>query len=209
MDDWVLAILLIAVGALFNLRGYVSMRLVFALWGALAGFGLGAGAVAAITGDGFLATTLAWLVGGVTAIVVAALAYLFYAVSVLMAMSAIGYVLGATLITALGVQWQWLIALVGIAAGIALAIVALRFDLPSVLLIILTAAAGAAAVIAGVMLLVGTLDADALSRATVTERLDDSFLWWLGYAALAVVGVVVQTVELHRLGAQRVEAWSN
>lgn len=209
MNDWVLAILLIAVGALFNLRGYVSMRLVFALWGALAGFGLGAGAVAAITGDGFLATTLAWLVGGVTAIVVAALAYLFYAVSVLMAMSAIGYVLGATLITALGVQWQWLIALVGIAAGIALAIVALRFDLPSVLLIILTAAAGAAAVIAGVMLLVGTLDADALSRATVTERLDDSFLWWLGYAALAVVGVVVQTVELHRLGAQRVEAWSN
>jgi Domain of unknown function (DUF4203) len=208
MDDWVLAILLIAVGALFNLRGYVSMRLVFALWGALAGFGLGAGAVAAITGDGFLATTLAWLVGGVTAIVVAALAYLFYAVSVLMAMSVIGYVLGATLITALGVQWQWLIALVGIAAGIALAILALRFDLPSTLLIILTAAAGAAAVIAGIMLLVGTLDADALSRATVTERLDDSFLWWLGYAALAVVGIVVQTVELHRLGAQRVEAWS-
>ena len=43
MDDWVLAILLIAVGALLNLRGYVGMRVVFALWGALAGFGLGAG----------------------------------------------------------------------------------------------------------------------------------------------------------------------
>ena len=208
MDDWVLAILLIGVGALFNLRGYVGMRFVFAMWGLLAGFGLGAGAVAAITGDGFLATGLAWVVGGVTAIVVAALAYLFYAVSVLMAMSAIGYVLGATLITALGVQWQWLIALVGIAAGIALALVALRFDLPSVLLIVLTATAGAAAVIAGIMLLGGTLDADSLSRATVTERLDDSVLWWLGYAALAVVGIVAQTAELHRIGAQRVEAWS-
>lgn len=207
MADWVLALLLIAVGALFALQGYVGMRFVFALWGGLAGFTLGAGAVVAITGDGFLSTTASWIAGIVVGIILAALSYLFYAVAVVLAMGAIGYTLGATLMVALGVEWEWVIAFAGIAVGVLLAIAALRFDLPSVLLIVLTATAGAAAVVGGVMLLVGTLETDELSRATVTERLDDSLLWWIAYAAIALVGIVVQTVGVQRMHAAQREAW--
>ncbi|HSJ45130.1 MAG TPA: hypothetical protein VK923_10670 [Euzebyales bacterium] len=52
---------------------------------------VGAGLTASLTGEGFLATVLGWLVGLVVAALFGVLAYLYYEVSVLIAMSAIGF----------------------------------------------------------------------------------------------------------------------
>mgnify|MGYP006199470863 CR=1 FL=1 len=114
MGDVVLGILAVLIGLLFCFRGYLAMRLVIPVWGAFAGFMLGAGLVASFADEGFLASALGWLVGAGVAVLFALLAYLYYEVSVLLAMAAIGFAIGTSVMVALGVTWSWLIVLVGV-----------------------------------------------------------------------------------------------
>jgi len=62
----------------------------------------------------------------------------------------------------------------------------------ALLLISLTALAGAATTVAGIMLLTGALTADDLGSQAVIARIEDSARWWVLYALLAVAGVVLQ-----------------
>ncbi len=86
------------------------------------------------------------------------IAYLYYEVAVIIGMMAIGFVLGTSLLVALGVTWSWLIVLGGVVLAVVLAFVAIAGDLPMVLLTVLTALAGASTIVSGLMLLVGTID---------------------------------------------------
>jgi hypothetical protein len=192
MRDVLLGLLAIAIGALFCFRGYLTMRLVIPVWGAFAGFLLGAGLVDGITRDGFLVGALAWLVGFAVAVLFGLIAYLYYEVSVVLAMAAVGFVVGSSVMVALDVRWSWAVVLVGVVVGVALAVLAIVGDLPMLLLTVLTALAGAATAVAGLMLLTGSLTADDLDSTAVVSRIDDSAGWWLLYVLLAVVGVVVQ-----------------
>ncbi|NIH69008.1 TM7S3/TM198-like domain-containing protein [Modestobacter marinus] len=188
MRDVLLGLLAIAVGGLFCFRGYLTMRLVIPVWGAFAGFLLGAGLVGRWSGDGFLSGALAWSVGLAVAAVFGLLAYAYYEVSVVLAMAAVGFVLGASLMVGLDVRWSWAVVLGGVLAGLALAVLAVVGRLPMLLLTVLTALAGSATIVAGVMLLTGALTADDLDSTAVVSRIEDSAGWWVLY----VVGVVVQ-----------------
>ncbi|HLZ37894.1 MAG TPA: DUF4203 domain-containing protein [Mycobacteriales bacterium] len=192
MRDVLLGLLAIAIGALFCFRGYLTMRLVIPAWGAFTGFLLGAGIVDGLTGDGFLVGVLPWLVGFAVAVVFGLIAYLYYEVSVVLAMAAVGFVLGSSLMVALNVRWSWVVVLAGVLAGVALAVLAIVGDLPMLLLTVLTALAGAGTTVAGIMLLTGSLTADDLDSAAVVSRIDDSTGWWLLYILLAAVGIVLQ-----------------
>lgn len=156
------------------------------------GFSVGAGAVAALTGDDLLAEAAAWIVGGLVAVAFAALAYLYFEVSVAVAMAGVGFMLGSSLMVALGVQWTWLIILVGVIVALGLGLVAILGELPMIILTILTAMAGAGAMVGGLMLLVGTLDAGDLDQANAPATIGDDAAWWLLYALIAVLGVVAQ-----------------
>jgi len=191
-NDIVLGLLAIAVGALFAARGYLAMRIVIPVWGAFTGFVLGAGAVAGITGDGFLGGVASWLGGLAVGLLFAFIAYAYYAVAVIIGMGAIGFALGSSLMVALNVSWGWAIILAGVVAGTLLALFALVADVPMLLLTLLTATAGATAVVAGAMLLVGTIDTSDLESTSVVDRIQESPGWWLAYVAVAVVGVVLQ-----------------
>lgn len=116
MADALLGFVFVVVGVAFCFRGYLAMRVIIPIWGAFSGFMLGAGLVASLAGEGFLASLLGWLVGLGVAVVFGALAYLYYEISVFIAMSAIGFALGTAAMVALGVRWSWLIVLVGVVA---------------------------------------------------------------------------------------------
>lgn len=191
-QDLVVGLLTIAIGGFFCFRGAVAMRFVIALWGAMAGFMLGAGAFAGIDGSGFLATGLGWVLGLVLALVFGALAYLFYAVAVILAMAAMGFSLGTTLMVALGVTWSWVIVLVGVALGAILAIITLLLNLPLVIMLVFSAFAGASAIVTGFMLLVGRIDADQFTNAAFTEAVHLAPGWYVLYLILAVIGIIVQ-----------------
>lgn len=192
MDDVIVGLLGVLVGAAFCFRGWILMRILLAVWGAFAGFFLGAGLVAAATGDSFLGDVLAWVVGAVVAVLFAVLAYLYYAVSVLLALATSGYLLGATLMVGLGIGWTWLIVLVGVLVGALLAFVAMIGRAPLLLLVLISATAGASALVGGIMFLVGTIDVADLDQATVVDRIDASPWWWLLWLVVAAAGIAVQ-----------------
>jgi hypothetical protein len=208
MSDWVAGLLAIFVGAIFCFRGFIAMRIVIAIWGAMAGFVLGA----SIGSDdgGILSTALSWTLGLVLAVVFAALAYLYYVISIAIAMGSIGFVLGASLIVALGISWSWLIVLSGLALGIALAVIAIVGDLPTILLVLLSAAAGASAIVGGIMLLTGALDTEQITRsAAVTEELNDDWWWYAIWIGLAIGGAVAQIMAAGRMAADMRETWAS
>ena len=199
MRDILLGLAAIAVGGLFCFRGYLTMRIVIPIWGAFAGFLFGAGLVSGISGDGFLSGVLAWLVGAAVGLVFAVLAYTYYEVSVIVAMAAVGFVLGSSILVALNVDWTWAIVLVGVLAGALLAVLAVVANLPMIVLTVLTAIAGAGTLVAGCMLMTGSMNTEDLHQATVIDRIQDAPEWWVLYVIVALAGVVVQ--------ARVVESW--
>ena len=192
MEDVVLGVVAVAVGAVLCFRGYLALRVVIALWGALVGFLLGAGIVAGVTGESFLASAFAWSAGVVLAVVFGLIAYLYYAVSVVIGIGAIGFTLGTTAMVAVGVDWSWVVALVGLAVGAALALVAIAGDLPMLLLTVLSALAGASIVILGLLLIVGVLGRADLAAAQTSASLALAWWWNVLYVVLVVVGIGVQ-----------------
>lgn len=209
MDDVVIGVLAVFAGAVFCFRGYLTMRLVLPIWGAFVGFSLGAGVVAAATGDGFLEGALAFVVGIALGLLFAWLAYAYYAVSVLLSMASIGFLLGASLLVALGVEWNWLVVLGGVLVGALVAIAAIVGNLPMVLLTVLTASGGAAALVGGLMLLFGAIEAADFNRQVVVERIEDSVLWWVLFLVLAVVGIVAQFRAMDAIERDLRAAWAN
>lgn len=208
MSDIVVGIFAILAGLVFCFRGYLAMRIVIPIWGAFAGFTLGAGLVDSFTGDGFLGSVLGWVVGAVLALIFLLLAYFYYEVAVLIAMSAIGFALGSSVMVAIGVTWSWLIVLVGLAVGVLLAVVAIVGDLPMALLAVLTALGGASVAVTGLMLVFGVISVDDFDSASTTQTLGDDWWWYAIYAGLAVAGLIAQFASTARMRASLREAWA-
>jgi hypothetical protein len=208
VEDFVVGVLAVAVGALFCFRGWLAMRIVIPIWGAFAGFVFGAGLIDAGSDERFLRTFLGWIVGIAFALLFAALAYFLYEVAIVLAMGAIGFALGTGLMTALGISWSWLVVLVGVAAGVLLAVAAIFADVPALALVVLGAMAGAVTIVAGLMLLFGSVDTADFGSSAVTERLDDDWWWYALYVILAIAGVIGQIIWAGRIDGTVRDAWA-
>ncbi|MBS1847816.1 MAG: DUF4203 domain-containing protein [Actinobacteria bacterium] len=191
-QDVIIAVLAIVVGAMFCFRGAIAMRMVITLWGAFTGFMIGASVAAGSQGDRFLHTAVGWIAGWICGLVLGALAYLFYEAAVVMAMAAIGFSLGTTIMVAFGVHWSWLVIGVGVAAGLLLAIIAVASDLPLVILAVLSAFGGASVIVAGIMVLTGTIRSGHFTVEKVTRHLEQVWWWDALYLGLAIAGMIVQ-----------------
>jgi hypothetical protein len=200
MEELLVGVVAVVIGGALCFRGYAALRVVIAVWGAFAGFLLGAGVVAGATGEGLLASALAWAVGVVVALSFGLLAYAYYAISVLIGMSAIGFTLGTTGMVALGVTWSWVVVLVGIVVGALLAMLAIAGDLPKLLLALLGAFAGSSIALGGVLLVLGLLDRGDLASTETTAALDLWWGWTVAYVVLALAGLASQ---MRDVGARR------
>jgi Domain of unknown function (DUF4203) len=207
VEDVVFALLVILAGGLFCFYGYLAFRVIIPIWGAVVGFSLGAGLIAAATDEGFLRTGLAWIVAIGLAVLFAVLAYLFYWVAVVLAMGSIGFALGTAVMSALGVDWNWVVVLVGVAAGALLAVLAIVADLPMILLVVLSAFAGASTVTAGIMVLTGAIGTDEFTDDAITAHASDDWWWYVVYLALAGAGVVYQARSMARIRGSMRDSW--
>jgi hypothetical protein len=192
MTDVILGLLAILIGLLFCFAGAGLMRFALALWGALVGFAFGAGLVAGIGGDGLLSTALSWTVGLIAALLFAVLAYLFYAVAVVLAMGGAGFAIGSGIIVAIGIDWSWVAVIVGVVVGVLFAVLAIVADLPLAVLIVASAVGGAAVAVVGLMLVFNSIDAEAIETGGFIDLVREDWWWWLPYAALAVLGLLAQ-----------------
>ncbi|CAM3558684.1 DUF4203 domain-containing protein [Occultella aeris] len=207
MTDVVVGVLALVIGLLLCFRGSGAMRVLLALWGAFIGFGLGAVLVAALADQGYLATAAGWIAAIVLAVVFAALAYFFFAIAIVLAFASMGFVVGQTIASALGVSQPWLLVVVGLVGGIVLGLLAIATNLPELVLIVVSALAGAGVAVAGLLLLFNALDLNTLTDAEL--RIGDQPLWYVGQIVLAVIGIVVQLryARRRRLGSVR-QSWA-
>jgi cytosine/uracil/thiamine/allantoin permease len=61
-----------------------------------------------------------------------------------------------------------------------------------IVLIVLGSIAGAVSVVAGLMLLAGSLNSADFTRAAFTESIKDSWGWYLTLLVLAFLGIIIQ-----------------
>lgn len=185
-------VIAVLVGALLCFRGHVTMRLIISLFGAFVGFLIGAGLVTGVTDSGFGQLALSWLVGIVAAVLFGFLAYLSYQLAVIIGMAGIGFTLGSTLMAAVGTGSQTAAVAVAVGAAIVLAVIAVVTDLPAILLVILTALAGASITVTGIMVIAGPIGLDRLTAEGVGAELSTGWTWFVLYGALALIGALAQ-----------------
>ena len=182
MADILLGILAIVAGGVMLFAGQFVLRLVLPIWGFFAGFAFGAGLFAELANESFLGTALGWVSGFVFAVIFAVLAYLYYAVAVILAMAAFGYVIGAGLIVALGIDWSWVAVLLGVVVGAIFGIVSVVGNMPMIVLAVASSIAGAVSVVAGLMLLVGTLNSADFADGSFSSAVDAGWGWYVAAA---------------------------
>jgi hypothetical protein len=192
VDAVVVGVIAVLIGALLCFRGYVTMRLIISLFGAFVGFLLGAGLVAGVTDSGFGQLAMSWLVGIVGAVIFGVLAYFSYQVAVVIGLAGIGFTIGTSVMAAVGVGSQMATIAVGLVAGALLAVIAVATDLPAVILVVLTALAGASVTVAGVMVIAGAIGLNRLTVDGVSAEMSGGWWWYVLYGGLALLGIVAQ-----------------
>ena len=207
MADILLGILAILAGGAMLFAGQFVLRIVLPIWGFFAGFAFGAGLFAELADERFLGTVLGWVSGFVFALIFAVFAYFYYAVAVVLAMAAFGFAIGSGLVVALGIDWNWVAVLVGVAIGAVLGLVAVFGNMPMIVLAVLSSIAGAVSVVAGLMLLVGSLNSADFTRSGFTDAVDAGWGWYLLLLALALVGIVAQTRQRVTMRRTVRETW--
>jgi hypothetical protein len=170
--------------------GYRFFIALLPLWGLVFGFILGAQAIQAVFGTGFLGTVTSWVVGLIVAVIFAALSYLFYAIAIALFSFSAGYGLGIFLMALIGSGFGFINFLVGVVFGAIVTFVVLRFNLQKWVVIIATSVAGALGM-AGIALfgmrLMPVVDLSLVAR-TLT------FTPWLMLLVVvaSVAGIVIQ-----------------
>ena len=207
MADILLGILAIVAGVAMLFAGQFVLRLVIPIWGFFAGFAFGAGLVAGLADERFLGTVLGWVLGLVFALVFAILAYLSYYVAVTLAMGAFGFAIGSGLVVALGIDWNWVAVLVGLVVGVAVGLVSIFANMPVIVLVVVSSFAGAVGVVAGLMLLVGSLNSSDFTRGDFTDTVENGWAWSLLLLVLAFTGIFIQARQTVVMRRTVREAW--
>jgi len=188
------ALFAIVIGAAFTFWGYRIFLVLLPIWGFFAGLWFGVYATTVLFGGGFLVTTTGLVIGFILGLILAVLSYLFYMVGVAIVAGAIGYALGAGLMTAFGIDSNFLIIIVGLIVGVLALALTLMWNLQKYVIIVLTAVAGANALVLGVLLLFNQVSLDAVQSAgsAIQPVIQQSWFWGLVWLAIAIVGVVYQ-----------------
>jgi len=147
----VMAILLGLIGLAVCFVGLEVFFITLPIWGFVVGFFSGASLIHAWMGGGFFQTTLGIVVGLALGVLFAILAYFFWYFGVVFLCGSVGAMLGNGLSKAIGLDANWWLWIVGLVVGVLFALAALFLAIPVYLVIINTAMAGAAAIIAAVL----------------------------------------------------------
>lgn len=192
MHEIIVGLFAIGIGAIFAFYGYKAMRILFPLWGLVAGYWFGARMVESFTNDSFFATALGIAVGVVCGLVAAVLAYLYYAVAVVVFMGIFGYWLGSGLLIWVGVDPGFLTFITGFALAIVLVLAGIFLDVPKYFLLFLTAFAGAALMISGLLVMGNAAELVVLKEGVVAVMESQNWIWQVLWVVVGITGLAVQ-----------------
>ncbi len=193
LEGLLIGALAVLVGLAFAFVGYRFFLVLLPIWGFIVGFALTANAIAGLLNEGFLVTVLGWIAGFFVGLLFAVLSYFFWYIAVIVLAGTVGYAIGASLLTAIGVDSGFLIFLAGLAVGIVFFVAAIVLAVPKWAIVVLTSIGGAGAIVVGAALAIGRFPVSGLGEGgIVSAAIGDSVLWGLAWLVLAVAGMVVQ-----------------
>jgi hypothetical protein len=185
-------VLAVIIGIMFAFFGYPFFRVLLPVWGFFAGLSLGFQGIMSIMGPGFLSTSMGLIIGFFIGIILAAIAWFAYEFAIYLFGATVGYVLGAGFMMALGFDRGLLTFGVGIAAAVGLTMLFAMTQMPKFLIILLTASAGAMAMLTGLFALFGQVPTLAASLDLTRYMVWGSWFWILIWAFLAGFGMAFQ-----------------
>jgi hypothetical protein len=177
VQDIFIGLLTLVVGVVLCFGGHRFFRFLMVLVGITVGFILGASGVAAITRGQFLDSLWAWIVAIVVGLALGGLAIPFYAAGVAVLGGVVAYLVGSGVMIYLGYGTGTLTQAVGIVAGAIAIVLIYLFRVHRLLVIAVTAASGAGAILAGVLVLLGKLPFDVASATDPTAVFRSTPLW--------------------------------
>lgn len=192
VSDFIVMVIVIVSGLVALFAGFRLFLILLPIWGLIVGFAAGAQVMALILGEGFLGSVLGIVLGIVTGLVFALLSYLWWWIGVIVVVGAAGYALGYAVLPAMGVNADFIAFLIGIGVALVFAFAAVVLRLPRILVIIATSFWGSAAVIAGLLILIGEIQPEDIVNGAVASVVSNSLLWLIVYLVLAVVGALAQ-----------------
>jgi hypothetical protein len=208
IEGIVIGVLGVVLGAAFAFAGIRLFLLLLPLWGLFVGFTVGAGAMATLLGESFLAGALAIVVGVVLGIVFALLSWFYWWGAVIVLAGSLGYSLAQWALVAIGLDSSgWIGIALGISAGAALALVALVINAPKYIAILLTAFSGAAWLSAGVALMLGIIKPDDVQSGSLVAIFTQGWLWIAIWGVVGAAGVIAQLQMTRRWGQELVIAY--
>jgi hypothetical protein len=194
MGSVAVGVIEIGLGLVFCFLGYSAARVVLGLWGAVVGYFAGTLLYMALSqwlGGGWITAVPEWVFSVVLALVLAWFSFAFYAIGVLLSMAAVGWALGQA--TAQGLHLPaWLTLALSLVLAAGLVMVGWTMNLPRFLLILITAVSGAAGVIDGIQVILGTRMPWA-DEGFWRLQTNTAVLWGAGYLALMLAGLFFQT----------------
>lgn len=177
-------------GLVLCFGGYRFFLILLPIWGFFFGLVFGAQSMQMLFGTGFLAEVTSWVVGFVVGAVFAVLSYFFYLAAVALIAGALGYTLAAGLLLAIGLDMGFLVWVIGVVAGIALAAATIIFNLQKWVIIIATSLLGAGVIFGAFVILFAPHAA--LLENPIRVALSQSPLLLITAIVVAVFGVFVQ-----------------
>ena len=185
LEAIVIGLLAIGIGLAWAFYGLKLFTILLPIWAFF--FGLIAGAqwsVDVFGESGVFTTVLSWGIGLIFGLVLAAIAFFWYYAAIVIAGGAVGYFLGVGVLEWIGFSDNGLIAVLGgLILGAIFAIGTFLLGVPVLLVMVFSAFSGAAAVINGVLILLGQIKLD-----TITDGIFGSLF------AQGIVGTVAWLV---------------
>ncbi|KPK11024.1 MAG: hypothetical protein AMJ56_06865 [Anaerolineae bacterium SG8_19] len=179
-------------GLVVAFGGYRLFLFLLPVWGFFAGFLLGAQTIDFLFNTGLFATVTGWVVGFFVGLIFAVLSYLFYFIAVGIISFSLGY--GATIgvLAWIGLDPGFLLWLIAVVVGVALAFVVYVLNLQKYAIIVATAVGGTGIIIYTLLVLFNGAIAVSLLENPVRLAIDNSFWWLLFFLVVAGLGIVAQ-----------------
>jgi hypothetical protein len=200
--------LMLFLGWILAFAGYRLFLILLPIYGFFAGITLGAHAVQALFGDGFLSTTTSWVVGFFVGLVFAVMSYLFWVAAVAIVAGTLGYSIVAAVFSLLEADLDVIVFVVGIAVGLAFAIAAIVLDLQKPIVIVATALMGGWTIVGTFLFLLGASSPEEVAETGARTVLNDHPFWFAFGAIVAFFGAWFQFRVNRHHEVDRYNRWS-
>jgi hypothetical protein len=197
IEGILIGILAIIIGGAWATYGLKAFTILLPIWAFFAGLLAGAEFTQQLLGDGFFATVTSWIVALGTGIVLAVLSYFIYYAAVIILGASIGYALLTGLLANFGMD-GFLATILGIVIGAAFAVAVIVLAIPAVLIVVLSAFSGAAAVVNGVMIALGIIKVEDVNLGLMEGLIKYGAVALVAWLVVAAAGIWYQWRDIGR-----------